>query len=349
MKNKYLLPLCFMMFLCLISCGKGMSDHSDVVAVVEEEAPKEIPQQKVSIDTLRTKKEVKPVEVSSPSEGLYKGKDYVSMSFYNSEEKIQYGLVDLHNSDINDWGRMIIAVIGKDTLEVPYPKAEVGDLTYSTEGDLNSNGYNDLLIISGSLGSCCYPDYTIASFDGNKFRLTQTLEWVMEHEIETFDKHSLITIQRESKSSNVKEQFNETLVYEYKGYALKEVTKKASKHIKADRELTVENVYDSSFPKTTMYNLEVIEMPYVVNEKDSLRILAAAGPGRGLLSVYLFDDHKKQHYELAFQASRVGVLPIMHEGYPLLVVNMDEIYTKDGEYTGDVEAIYKLLAEKGYM
>ncbi|HLW14619.1 MAG TPA: hypothetical protein VKX30_03850 [Flavobacteriaceae bacterium] len=150
-------------------------------------------------------------------------------------------------------------------------------------------------------------------------------------------------------SPDVNTQFKDSTVYEYKNYQLKQIFKISAKNITADRELTTTDIYNKEYPKTDMYGKEAIGMPYVVNEKDSLRVLALAGFGRGLLEVYLFDDHKEQHYRLASEVARVGVLPIKQEGYPLLVINMDEIYTKNGPYKGDVNKIYQQLKAMGKM
>ncbi len=69
----------------------------------------------------------------------------------NSDKKITYDLIDHHNAKPGEWDQSIIAIIDGDTLNVPLP-SEPSDLTYSVKGDLNGNGYNDLVVVSGTFG-----------------------------------------------------------------------------------------------------------------------------------------------------------------------------------------------------
>ena len=334
MKKFLVFPLCLSACLYLISCGQNQKTTASSSSPEVDSILVEIP---------------KTEEVTTPTKEELTPSDYYSMSFINPGDKIHYGEVHLLEAGRNDWGKKIIAIIDNDTIDVPYPHKEPSDLTYSNKGDLNGNGYNDIIIGSGSFGTCCSPNYTIASYDGEKFRLTETIEWVEDYDVKTFDTHSRIAVKREMISPDVNTQFKDTTVYEYKNYQLKQIFKISAKNITADRELTTTDIYNKEYPKTDMYGKEAIGMPYVVNEKDSLRVLALAGFGRGLLEVYLFDDHKEQHYRLASEVARVGVLPIKQEGYPLLVINMDEIYTKNGPYKGDVNKIYQQLKAMGKM
>lgn len=350
-KYFFLLPY-LLMSLSLISCGQKSKKEETKEASTEIKEISESDKQLVIQDLEKVVTEIGEEETPKEEKKVFTRKDSYSMSWYNPENKILYGLVSLAEDTKEGWSSKIIAIIDQDTLDVPYPHInDPSDLSYSDRGDINGNGYNDIAILSGAVGaSCCDPNYTIASFDGKKFRLTETIEWVNELEIETLDGYSRVIVERELRTSNIDNQFKDNTVYEYRDYQLKEISKVTSKSIAADRELTTNNTYDKEYPKTKMYNKEVIEMTYVVNEKDSLRILASAALyGRGLLEVYLFDDNKNQHYAIASEVSRVGILPLEHEGYPLLVINMDEIYTKDGLYKGDTKEIYQQLKAMGRM
>lgn len=348
------------MNLSLVSCGQKSKKEETKEASTEIKEISESEKRLVIQDLDRVASEIEEEKVilekiiseeEEKEEKEFVPKDYYSMSKYDPEDKIHYGLVSLAEKTKEGWSTKIIAIIGKDTLDVPYPhKNDPGDLSYSERGDVNGNGYNDIAILSGIIGNCCDPNYTLASFDGKEFRLTETIEWVSEFEIEVLDTYSRVVVERELRSSDVDEQFKDHTVYEYKNYQLEEISKISSKNITADRELTTKNVYDKDYPKSDMYGKEGIAMRYLDNEKDSLRIIAlGASYGRGLLEVYLFDDNENQHYAIASEVSRVGILPIEQEGYPLLVINMDEIYTKDGPYKGDIQEIYRQLKAMGRM
>lgn len=267
------------------------------------------------------------------------------------EEKITYDIIDHYNAKPNEWDQSIIAIIDGDTLHVPLP-AEPSDLIYSVEGDLNGNGYDDLLVISGTFGTCCHPNYSIASYDGKKFRLSKTLEWIEDYEIEKLaDGTSLFRVHRELNSGRADKQIDETITYLYKEYDLEKTEHRKASYIIADAELLSEDLYDKDFKnQTEVYGREYIYMPYVDTAEENLRIICSPAGSRGNLEVYILNDTTNDYNQIIWGVGRVGVLPIEHEGYPLLVIDMDKIYTKDGEeYKGDKEAVYKQLREMGRM
>src|SRR5690625_2445685 len=179
-------------------------------------------------------------------------------------KEITYDIIEYYNTKPNEWDQSIIAIIDGDTLHVPLPDTP-SDLMYSEKGDLNGNGYNDIMVISGTFGSCCYPNYAIASYDGKRFRLSKTLEWIEDYEIESLASGgSLFHVHRELNSGGAVTQIDETITYRYKDYDLEKVEHRKSSYIIADAELTSKDLYDNDFNnKTEVYGREYIFMPYV--------------------------------------------------------------------------------------
>lgn len=344
MKKHFVFLLGLIFCLSLISCDQNKKTETN---------------QKSSIQKIESEINEKPDVLNATKEEMIKiEEESASKKATPISEKEQvtdriiYEMVELEDARLNDWSRKIIAIIDKDTLNVPWPHPKKpSDLIYSDKGDLNGNGYNDILISSGSHGTCCDPNYTIASYDGEKFRLSQTIEWVEDYEISTLEEgYSLFSVKRTSDTGGKDNQFNETSTYEYSMYDLKKITHKESLYIQADVELTTADLYDKDFPeRMEMHGKEYIYMPYGKNKKENLKIICSPIGSRSLLGVYLYNEETSSTLQIISFVGRVGVLPIDHEGYPLLVVNMDEIYTRDGPYKGDVEEVYKQLRNMGRM
>lgn len=222
-----------------------------------------------------------------------------------------------------EWPSELWAVLDTDKeIQVPYPDEDVDDIRMYALGDINGNGFEEIIISVGGMGSCCLPNYTIASFDGNSFKLSKTMEWVEDYEIT--EENGKTHFEFLLPEPNLRKE-----KYVYEDYNLKPLKTQKAKTYKVIRELTITEFFEHERSKSEEY----LAMDYVKNDTEHLQIIALPETYKSLRFV-LYNPIKDEML-LAFQipdyASSIGISEEEIDSYPVLIINNVYRLTKDGE------------------
>lgn len=246
--------------------------------------------------------------------------DYLESKMENP--RLEYYRKEIENATFRDWPSELWAILdGDKEIQIPYPKEDANDIQIYALGDINGNGFEEVLISVGGMGSCCYPNYTIASFDGTSFKLSKTLDWVKDYKITEEDGKTYFEfllpdpILRKEK-------------YVYENYNLKLLTNNKNKVYKVIRELTMSDLIAHERSKSEGN----LVMDYVKNDVEHLQIMVLPNTYKDVRFV-LYDALEKDKllvYEVPDFSTSIGISEEEIDGYPALIINKVFKLTKNG-------------------
>lgn len=306
-----------------VSCVNKETDNSkqDKISTDQLVKDSEALIQENSKDNL--KDEVNEAESSLISETKPNKEPYIHyLESKMVSPRLEYYRKDIENTTSRDWPSELWAILdGDKEIQIPYPKEHANDIRMYALGDINGNGFEEVLISVGGMGSCCYPSYTIASFDGESFKLSKTLEWVKDYKITEEDGKTYFEFLLPNPNLH-KEK------YVYENYNLNLLKNNKAKVYKVIRELTMTDliVHQRSESK------EYLVMDYVKNDSEYLQIAVLPNTYKDVRFA-LYNPIEKEiilYYNVPDSATSIGISKEEINGYPVLIINKVFKLTKNG-------------------
>lgn len=298
-----------------IACGDTRLQKTPVH---EGEASEEVVEENLILEEEKSTQQVREPEIEEEDS---EGRDYIISKLDNP--RLKYYIVHKKEVSFTDWDTELWAVLdGDKEFQIPYPKGDVEYIRMSTIGDINGNGFEEIIISVGGMGSCCFPNYTIAGFDGSSFKLSRALEWVENYEIT--EENGKTYFEFLLPQPNLRKE-----KYVYENYELKPLTTQKAKTYKVTRELTLTEFFEHERSKLEEY----LAIDYVKNNSEHLQIIALPETYRSV-SFVLYDVLEKEmilSYQAPELSASIGVSEEEVEGYPVLIINNVYRLTKDGK------------------